>query len=257
MARTTKNSMDQSGRSIYQLTSYDQGDYVPVIDIESAIYYHEKDPSYGGAQVWWSTRTKKSTGDSYGCGVIAAANLVIYLASHFSQYRGLVDAEGLSPTLADYMRIADELWGHIKPYSGFSLQHIYEQGRNPYLEKLPGGCGVSVGKLKRGLSSFGDVRGIQLEFTSMNAFRKNKEEAVNFIKANLLKNQPVMLLSLKNGLKKYEFHWVTITELLENEEGVRHQVSLSTWGSMKKRIDFDKLWKVGFFLENQYLVALA
>ncbi len=156
------------------------------------------------------------------------------------------------------MEVATELWHYLKPYSGFEFPKYYE-GRNPYSKAYKlGAGGVSVPKLRNGLDTYAMKRGIKFEYERIKAISSSDGQAANFIKASLCRNMPVLLLSLKNGIDKFQFHWVMITEIVcQKPPHKEDEVTISTWGGDRRtRIDFDELWNCGGLLENQYLIAI-
>lgn len=241
---------------IYSLEDWDYGRFLPIIT-EKNDHYHGPNPSYGGAQMWWSGKDiLHTTGNGYGCGVIAATNLVIYLAQHFKQYSGLLEAPYRPLKREGYMMVADELWEDIKPYCGFK-DFTYHIARDPYSEAYKFGFGVTVPKLIEGIKAYASRRSISIDFMTIKALKASDQQGVNFIKLGLLRNYPVLLLSLNNGVKQFEFHWVLITALSEDKVKGRTEITLSTWGRMKSHIDFKTLWRYNVFLENQYMVAIV
>lgn len=240
--------------STHRLEDWKEGKFIPVTEIPDYKFYSGPIPSYGGAQIWWSTNGyESSTGNYCGCGVIAATNLVIYLASHFDQYRNLYSGDLNKITYNDYMKTANEMWHTIKPYSGFAIPFT---GRDPYSKSIFGAFGVLLGKMKRGVKKYAINHGIDLDVLSRKADSSDDGQAANFIKEQLDKNNPVLLLSLTNGIKKYELHWVMITEMTISPDHKNDYVCISTWGQARKKVDFDELWNYGGFWENQYLVSV-
>ncbi len=80
-----------SGLPKYCLSASEYGEFLPIMNIDDAPFYNGKEPSYGGAQVWWSSGDyEDSTGNNYGCGVIAAANLVFLFGNTFSKVQAIV-----------------------------------------------------------------------------------------------------------------------------------------------------------------------
>lgn len=246
------NSLQERER--YSLDDWDYGSFIPVTDIPYIRTYKGLKPSYGGAQEWWSTDDYMSTGEECGCGVIAATNLVIYLATHFSEYQALFDCSTDEITYESYMKVANEMWHEIKPYSGFAFPF---EGRNPYKEDAIQPFGVTVGKLIRGVKSYARKRKIKLELQSIKAFDSCDAKAASYIKCCMEKNNPVLLLSLNNGIGKYEMHWVMITDMLNSLNHKEDEVTISTWGQQRKGIDFDELWNFGLFLDVQFLVSVT
>lgn len=253
--RIHSHSLDPlSGNRVYHLVNCSYGDFLPINEIPQNSYYNGPRPSYGGAQIWWSDKDyKDSTGNNYGCGVIASTNLMVYLAQHFDRYSSLVERRQNSFSV--YMDVADELWDDIRPYSGFE-DFEYHIGRDPYTKAYPFGFGVTVTKLVKGIQAYAGRRGVSLEFSKIKAVSASDRQGANFIKKHLAENMPVLLLSLNNGIDRYEYHWVMITELVENQPNDADQITISTWGEMRSRVDFDELWNYGVFMENQYMLSV-
>lgn len=251
------------GGFYYHLSDHEYGDFIPVVTIPKLPYYSGKEPSYGGAQVWWSNQSyKDSSGNKYGCGVMAATNLIIYLGKHFMAYKALVKPELVGGDNGDgyishknYMKLADELWRDLSPYCGLN-KLIYHSGRDPYTAAYPFGFGVTVSKMTEGLKRYALRRGIDLSFSKIKARYATDQQGVDYIKNNLRRNNPVLLLSLRNGVDQFEFHWVMITELYENQSDSLDQISIATWGDKRSKIDFNLLWNYGFFMENQYMISV-
>jgi hypothetical protein len=79
--------------------------------------------------------------------------------------------------------------------------------------------------------NFANSRGVKVKsnwITTEEDFDKIKD----FIKVALLKDIPVALLMLKNRrLKEFDWHWMTIIKLFENEN--KTYLTVSTWGERR------------------------
>ena len=173
---------------------------------------------YGGAQAWFSDKFSVNG----GCGVVSAANILAYLAASDEKYARLYPRNSLSKQ--NFTAFMEELCGFIK------IRNFFGQPLGVWGEK----------RFEKGVLDYAKSRGVSLSATSFNG----KTSASDFVKNALSENLPVaMLIGFNSRLKNvryvypsgsalnysFERHWVTITELSENNGNFT--VKVSSWGA--------------------------
>lgn len=176
---------------------------------------------FGGSQSWFEDNFKRNG----GCGVIAAANILCYLALSDEKYHALYPKKTFRK--ADFAEFSEELCGFVKIRSFFG-QPLGVWGKR---------------RFERGVLSYAKSRGVMLSAIPF-CGKMNFTNAADYIKNALSRNLPVaMLIGLNKRLKsvKYEYpngsarfhgferHWVTITEL--SEENGKITLKVSSWGA--------------------------
>ena len=192
---------------IYALTN---PDFLKITD--------KNDVFYGGAQAWFSDKFSVNG----GCGVVSAANILAYLAASDEKYARLYPRNSLSKQ--NFTAFMEELCGFIK------IRNFFGQPLGVWGEK----------RFEKGVLDYAKSRGVSLSATSFNG----KTSASDFVKNALSENLPVaMLIGFNSRLKNvryvypsgsalnysFERHWVTITELSENNGNFT--VKVSSWGA--------------------------
>ena len=170
---------------------------------------------FGGNQDWFLEEEKRKR----GCGIVAAGNILMYMSGTATKYSPLYRGEH---TRADF------------------TSHICEISR--YLKA--GSFGIwGTMRFVSGALAFAKARGVALapkKLTAVFTVRK----AAEFIKEGLETDKPIaMLIGFNKRLKgvacafphgsytcSLNKHWVTVTELRENQEG-KCTVGVSTWGA--------------------------
>ena len=178
----------------------------------------KNDAFYGGAQAWFSDKFSVNG----GCGVVSAANILAYLAASDEKYARLYPRNSLSKQ--NFTAFMEELCGFIK------IRNFFGQPLGVWGEK----------RFEKGVLDYAKSRGVSLSATSFNG----KTSASDFVKNALSENLPVaMLIGFNSRLKNvryvypsgsalnysFERHWVTITELSENNGNFT--VKVSSWGA--------------------------
>ncbi len=192
---------------------------------------------FGGTQSWF----EKKFFANGGCGVVAAANLLAYLALSEEKYKALYPKKTLEKS--DFTEFMCEIGKFVRIRSFFGKP-----------------LGVwGKGRFEKGVLSYAKSRGVSLSAIPF-CGRMNFKNAADYIKNALSENLPVaMLIGLNKRLKsvKYEYpngnarfhsferHWVTITEL--SEEDGRITLRVSSWGAsayidLKDFVDGEKLY---------------
>lgn len=182
-----------------------------------------------GHQVWWNA---DSIGNQFGCGVIAGLDGLLY--------RNIVGQPEISRSA--YMALATEFWQVMQPNTGVH----FRAPSITYTGKI--GIGVrSAWKFKRGVTAFAKTYGYSPEYNELSNGlpwsdgTKNTFKAIAFIEASIEKNRPVHLLSWKDSIDVYSFHWITITGI-EKING-RTAITLVTWGQERIIADFEAFWQ--------------
>ena len=189
--------------------------------------YDGKRSYYGGTQSWFKDNKLRRV----GCSIVAAANISAYIAKTMKN-KILYNYEDMSK---------NNFLEHMESISKFI---------HPDEEK-----GVtSISYFDNEVKRFFENRGVIMK-ADMITTEDDFENVRYFIKEALSKNKPVALLMLKNnGLKEFDWHWMTVTRIFEN--GDKTYLDFSTWG--ERRIftleDFYKYSSFGalsyFELEN-------
>lgn len=184
---------------------------------------------YGGDQAWynWAGDSQKTAvAQGGGCGTVAAANIVAYLAKHNVQYSALYSHPDYTKT--NFLLHMEEMYEYVTP-------------RNIKNEPI-GVWPISV--MKNGVKRFATDKGIEINAVrGNNSF--NRETVVEYIKEGLEQDSPVaMLMGMSGsnsvsitypngavaGNNSFSLHWVTITELEIDEINDTAKVKVSSWG---------------------------
>ncbi len=199
---------------------------------------------YGGNQLWFQPNQVGMLG---GCGTVAAANLLAYLAINKESFRGLYQYDILNPTIEEFRRHMQDVYEYITPIKVF--KPIHQVHGMPVTLGLP-----TLSMLSNGIRQYGKSRGIDLLIRSKKRIG-NMDNVIQFIQEGLQSDSPVLLLiylnrSLKNvgfidhgGHQReedFQRHWVTITALHENPETMKTTMDVSSWGSMAT-LDLDEV----------------
>ncbi|MFW6678933.1 N-acetylmuramoyl-L-alanine amidase family protein [Lacrimispora sp. AGF001] len=192
---------------------------------------------YGGDQSWfdWLDDEKRNNAKYGGCGTVASANIVAYLAKHKSSYADLYKYPDYKKT--NFLLHMKEMYEYVTPH------HIGE--------KTFGVWPVSV--LVDGIERFASDKGVEL-----NAVKKydyfTRENIIDYIKEGLEKDSPVAMLIGAGGSRNvtitypnddeadgnsFKLHWVTITELELDETNDKAKVKVSSWGGWGE-VDLDE-----------------
>ena len=176
---------------------------------------------YGGAQAWFSDKFSVNG----GCGVTAAANILAYLAASDEKYARLYPQKSL--TKQDFTAFMEELCGFVK------IRNFFGQPLGVWGKK----------RFEKGVLGYAKSRSVELSAVEFRG-KMNLASAADFIKNALSENLPVaMLIGFNKRLKNvqcvypsggtiggsFERHWVTITELSENNGKIT--VKVSSWGA--------------------------
>lgn len=195
---------------IYALTN---PDFLKITD--------KNDAFYGGAQAWFSDKFSVNG----GCGVVSAANILAYLAASDEKYARLYPKNSLSKQ--DFAAFMEELCGFVK------IRNFFGQPLGVWGKK----------RFEKGVLDYAKSRDVELSAVEFRG-KMTLENAANFIKSALSENLPVaMLIGFNSRLKNvqyvypsgnalnysFERHWVTITELSENDGKIT--VKVSSWGA--------------------------
>lgn len=196
----------------------DSQDFVKIIDGKNAYY--------GGDQAWygWPNDDEKTNiAINGGCGTVASANLVAYLASHYEKYKKLYSYSDFSKE--NYKKHMEDMFEYVTPkhINGLSL----------------GVWPISV--VVDGVEKFASDRGVELK-AKLSHKIFNLENITKYIKEGLENDSPVAMLIGTNVLNNVtitnfdgsswtqdmSLHWVTITELKIKNKTTK--VKVSTWG---------------------------
>ncbi|MDO5718361.1 MAG: hypothetical protein Q4P34_05190 [Tissierellia bacterium] len=156
---------------------------------------------FGGDQAWFSD--ERNPFSKRGCGIIGAANTIIYLAFTRDEYRALYPFEYINKN--NYIRFMNILSYYIRP----SIMGI-----------------PSIGILNRGINSYTKEKNIILNNQKLIKC-SNKLEIMDFIISALQKDTPVLSVNWNHRRKILSYHWITITRLeMKND----WKLGFSSWG---------------------------
>lgn len=172
------------------------------------VYHKDTVVGYGGNQEWFSQNMKRKA----GCGCTSGANLAACYASNHPEMARIYDGKRDKFDQTEYVQAMEEMYTYMRPgLLGY-----------PYVKKFG-----------RQFVKFCKEHGIQAEEKFCHGFR-NKEEAFNFVKESIDSDNPVALLILfhrAHALKEDNWHWVTITGYIENEDNPNEaEIILSNCG---------------------------
>lgn len=183
---------------------------------------------YGGDQNWYSTTAKREN----GCGPVAAANIVYYLATHNSNLSELYAFSEYNLTWSLFLNHMNTMYDHIDPSAigEFSLAGLANDVVNYANECLTNGCSLSA---------------VTMSAATGYALEIQKERCVNTIIAGLSSDCPVAALNLALPTSDYAYawHWVTITKYFSNS--TNSWIAISTWGE-RRSIDFDAYFEYAY-----------
>jgi hypothetical protein len=176
---------------------------------------------YGANQNWYKSEWQRKS----GCGPSSAANLFAYISSQNPKAKDLCD---LRPPYeqASFLEHMENLWSCVTPTAkGTNSTSLFIEGSKKYAAS-------------RGV----EINGHSLNVRSrLDCKRPTAEEFIDFIREGLENNCPVAFLNLSNGRvdNLYNWHWVTLVELWEDENGTVY----ATASDEGVKRDFDiRLW---------------
>lgn len=201
---------------VYKLSDSDK--FVQISDGNGKWYY-------GGNQEWYSNDFNKNG----GCGCVAAANILAYMAKTNEKYKALYPYETYDKT--DFVPFMTTMCDYVK------IRNLF---------------GIALGvwpasRLTDGIIEYAKTRSVTLSKVTDYSSLFNLQNVSTYIKNGLEKDLPVaMLISLNSKLNNivytypdgatrrnsFERHWVTITELEIDEIKNTYTVKVSSWGAV-------------------------
>ncbi|OPJ64155.1 hypothetical protein [Clostridium oryzae] len=193
-------------------------DHKHIDEIKIPIYEFNKE-YYGGNQYWFPKKLHQLS----GCGPIAAANIMAYLAENFSEnYRALYPYS-LPISKGDFVNHIVEVRKFVKPgIRGLTSVHQFCENTLDYAKS----------------------RNVLLTPHILEDDTVSMEEVVHYLSEALLQKLPVAILVLTHAVKEledYSWHWMTITDLKFNAEDNNTYIVVSTYGE-RHVIDLNILW---------------
>ncbi|MDR1066413.1 MAG: hypothetical protein LBL35_03120 [Clostridiales bacterium] len=152
---------------------------------------------FGGSQEWYEDARRKKS----GCGAVAAANIIWYMAKSDGRFRGLADIDGGGKD--SFIKLMEEMFSYI----------------------TPGPFGVNRPEMfSAGAICYAAERGVDIKAKTLEAFKPGKidlEEARGFVSSCLAESSPTAFLNLSNGALKNldNWHWVTIIAIDDETNG--------------------------------------
>lgn len=212
----------------------DLKEFVPIVGTGNVIYY-------GGDQSWFDT----NVGRQSGCGTVAAANTLAYLAIKNPALRSLYSGSKLDIITKDDFTIhMNQVYKFVGPL------------KMPFFDQPAGGIPF-LSWYSDGVVKYAKSKGISLTPHRI-AKGAALDNALQFIRDGLSKDCPVALVNWMNSKLKnipwknpdsgvtskqdFQLHWVTITGLHDHRG--KYYVDASSWGS-KVTFCFDDVWNNG------------
>lgn len=217
-------------------------DFVKIVDEEDKVYY-------GGDQDWYESNLARNG----ACGTVAAANMTAYMASTNDKYKKLYGYESF--TKKDFLAHMNEFYKYLSPC------------KIPFTEQPLGIWPLS--KFERGMKKYAKSCGVNLKPVHKYV-AYNKKNTTKYIKSGLKKDLPVALLLGMNhrfdGKKvvqpngetwnqgSFALHWMTITEIKEDNIKKKTTIKVSTWGGyayldLEDCIDGEYLYQALIYFE--------
>lgn len=190
-------------------------DFIPLTENETSSH------AYGGRQKWFTKKSQRLR----GCGPVAAANILCYLARSEEKYRPLYPDRDL--TQARFSVLMAEMYAALSPAW---IGGVFTRGR-----------------FVRGMTKWAQSRGVPLTVHVSGPRTQNHEEAFAMIRQGLERDKPVAALNLKlrytvsPGGENFGWHWITITGLETGPDG-RTRIVVSSWGR-KFSLDWEGYWQ--------------
>ncbi|WP_143322417.1 N-acetylmuramoyl-L-alanine amidase family protein [Clostridium sp. HBUAS56010] len=203
---------------------------------------------YGGNQAWyeWGNEGKTNVAKMGGCGTVASANIVAYLAAHNSKYAALYAFSDY--TIENFLLHMEEMFEYVTPH------HIKSQPLGVW----------PISVMEDGVEKFASDKEIELHAVRREGYY-NRENIINYITEGLEKDSPVAMLIGTSGSSdvtiiepdgskypgnSFKLHWVTITELEIDELNKKTKVKVSSWGGWGE-VDLDN------YIKNEPLKGLV
>ncbi len=207
---------------------------------------------YGGDQSWYPRATQVDG----GCGPTTAANILTYLASTVPGLERLYTGNLNELNKDEFAEFMEDVYEIVTPFEIPILSSKKDKDPKNYKSKITPTLGVkSIKDFIDGMESYAFL-GKLLKIKAVEFNQKpTLENYVDYIRTGLSENKPVALLNLENsvnigyfnpktgGVSEQEsnFHWVTITGMLENNQSGEVVLEVSTWGG-KAILNFNDLF---------------
>ncbi len=215
---------------------------------------------FGGHQQWFD-RFTQSFG---GCGPIAAANILAYMATNNSELSKLYGYNSEHISQEDFSEFMREIYQYVTPRE-IPIWNIYSDKKASRVG-IPSLGITNVDKFVAGVEKYALSKGIIIKTNRFNE-KLTLDNAVNYIKKGLDKDCPIALLNMFHkvdmqwkcpltGVVKprvLKRHWVTITGMTENKLTGEVTLEVSTWGGkatlcLNDLMELD--WKSTFFSQG-------
>ncbi|MEG2633105.1 MAG: hypothetical protein RSA97_00765 [Oscillospiraceae bacterium] len=194
--------------------------------------------SYGGSQMWFNAGEKgrENVIAGYGCGVVAAADLILYLAKAENEYitdltrKMAADSEIDMAEYLEYLKSIERSYGHVLNHigmTGFSLAAALNRyfrknelclkavWKNMALNSKTAICDIKQ-MLDRDIPVIISIPGVFVRSRALHMYR-SEQTSVSAEKERAYK------------YASFSGHYVTVTGILENDRGDEILV-ISSWG---------------------------
>jgi hypothetical protein len=219
---------------------------------------------FGGSQLW----LLRSNGVHGGCGTVAAANILAYLALNRGE-----DWKQLYPfpdTSRDhFIQHMESVYRVVKP---LPLPNKIPWVPGNFIKRIPLSLGIpGLSFFSKRLVRYGTVKGVTLfpvwrdrkERPHLNtSLQMSLHQAVQYIRQGLGSGCPVAMINTRNPalqavshrtdeltdattVNDFQRHWVVITALLENQKTGQVFIEVSSWG-YRVNLNLSSLWGKGY-----------
>lgn len=231
-------------------TGLDDKDFVKIKDSNGTTEY------YGGQQAWYYDPQKKPdsglTKYLGGCGPVAAANQMAYMAKQDPDLAALYDNNPNNISKSDFEKFQEKIYSFVKPVEVPVFNNWTDSAKTQ--KGIPTVGVTNWVQYAIGVEKYAKSKGIKLRTHAMpqlTTFAQTKE----FIKGGLKAGSPVALLNISTipanmtyhdpatntvGPQSYNMHWVTVTGIEEDYKTGKVTLEVSTWGG-KATIELNSL----------------
>ncbi|WP_425515999.1 RHS repeat-associated core domain-containing protein [Ligaoa zhengdingensis] len=200
---------------------------------------------YGGTQNWFGQQWQVNS----GCGTVAAANMLAYMALNDDQFSALYTYPDL--TYDSYKSYQNDIIRYVTPLSITRLEDEHGNIIDGF-----GGMGIWFpSALASGAKSYAISKGATLKSHIRNNVMTSFHSATNFIRNALSNDRPVGMVTLLNPSlkfddgKSYDRHWVTITSINQSKGHDEYDtLTVSSWNT-----DYTIDWNTTFWLNTPYV----
>lgn len=179
---------------------------------------------HGGNQQWYdSSKFAYKYGQLGGCGSVVMADMITYLSiENPREYSCLIPFKSVAVDKREYLLFMENIYRFCKPLPN-PISFLIKGMKKTLGVPFPG-------MMKAGIKRYAlKAEGIKLRTRTLS--NASFSRSVSFIRESLRNNCPVgMVIWGNKKMKSYEYHWMTITKLIENDSAGETLVTVATWG---------------------------